>query len=91
MAQTTMRIQHFITEHLEKRLDDCKALVVYDPDHLYRDIVHGMAGDPIHVVDGTDSTIAGRVRCADVAKEKPRSLNKASILQHKPMVKGGTG
>ena len=82
-----MRIQQFITEHIEKRLDDCKALVVYDPDHLYRDIVHGMAGDPIHVVDGADSTIAGREDALDIWREMGEDETETRLIVYLPIRK----
>lgn len=55
-----MKIQKFISQHLQKRLDDHKSLVIYDPDGLYRDIVMDLSGDQVTVVDGSTSTIVGR-------------------------------
>lgn len=55
-----MKIQEFIETHLEKRLDKHKALVVFDPDELYQDIVAGLVSETTTVVDGRNSTIAGR-------------------------------
>ena len=55
-----MKIQKFISQHLQKRLDVHKSLVIYDPDGLYRDIVMELSGDQVTVVDGSASTIVGR-------------------------------
>lgn len=55
-----MKIQKFISQHLQKRLDAHKSLVIYDPDGLYRDIVMDLSGDQVTVVDGSASTIIGR-------------------------------
>lgn len=55
-----MKIQEFIAGHIKKRLDDRKALLVYDPDGLYRDIVIGPAGDSVAVIEAGKSTILGR-------------------------------
>ena len=55
-----MKIQKFISQHLQKRLDAHKSLVIYDPDGLYRDIVMELSGDQVIVVDGSASTIVGR-------------------------------
>jgi len=55
-----MKIQKFISQYLKNRLDLHKALVIYDPDGLYRDIVMGLSGDQVTVVDGSVSTIVGR-------------------------------
>ena len=55
-----MKIQKFISLHLQKRLDAHKSLVIYDPDELYRDVVMELSGDKVTVVDGSASTIVGR-------------------------------
>ena len=48
-----MKIQKFISQHLQKRLGTHKSLVIYDPDGLYRDIVMKLPGDQVTVVDGS--------------------------------------
>jgi len=55
-----MKIQKYIEDHLIKRLDKHKALVVFDPEELYQDIVAGLASETTTFVDGRNSTIAGR-------------------------------
>lgn len=61
-----MKIQKFISQYLQKRLDAHKSLVIYDPDGLYRDIVMALSGDRITVVDSSASTIVGRETALDV-------------------------
>jgi hypothetical protein len=60
-----MKILEYIENHLKKRLDKDKALVVFDPDGLYQDIVIGMADETTTVVDGRNSTIAGREKAME--------------------------
>jgi PglZ domain len=60
-----MKIQKFIAQHLQKRLNTHKSLVIYDPDERYRDIVIGLSGDQIIVVDGSFSTIVGREKAME--------------------------
>jgi len=60
-----MKIQEFIGNYLEKRLDDRKALLIYDPEGLYRNIIMALADDKITVVDGSASTIIGREKTLD--------------------------
>ena len=55
-----MKIQKFISQYLQKRLDAHKSLVIYDPDGLYRDIIMELSDDEVTVVDGSASTIVGR-------------------------------
>lgn len=55
-----MKIQEFIASHIKKRLDDRKALLVYDPKGLYRKIVMDLADESVTVVDAGKSTIFGR-------------------------------
>ena len=60
-----MRIQEYLEAHLKKRLDKHKALLVYDPEALYQDIVAGLASDVTMVIDGRQSTILGREAAMD--------------------------
>jgi hypothetical protein len=58
-------IQEYIADHLRQRLEDCRVLVVYDPEQRYREIVVGLSGDGCEVVDGSQSTILGREQAMD--------------------------
>ena len=60
-----MKIEEFIIRHIQKRLGEQKALLIYDPNGLYRDIVLAMAGDKVFVVNGSQSTISGREAALD--------------------------
>ena len=60
-----MTVAEHIQQHLRVRLDDCECLVVYDADGRYRDLALDLADDRTTVVDGTESTIAGRERATD--------------------------
>ena len=56
-----MTIQQFIhTKILLPRLEKANVLVVYDPDHLYRQICNDLADDTHLVVDATESSIEAR-------------------------------
>lgn len=59
-AQAKMKIQEYLIKHIQNRLGDHKALLVYDPEGLYRDMVMGLAGDSVAVIDAGSSTILGR-------------------------------
>jgi len=61
-----MSIQDFIHDHLRKRLEKTIALVVYDPEQRYKEIVSILASDDCQVIDGTESTIQGREQAVDV-------------------------
>ncbi len=60
-----MKIQAFISNHLKTRMEKHPALVVYDPDGIYRDIVMALADDDCTVIDGGVSTILGREDALD--------------------------
>ncbi|MCF8085105.1 MAG: hypothetical protein K9M96_18655 [Deltaproteobacteria bacterium] len=55
-----MKIQESIARHIKTRLDDCKALLISEPEGLYQDLVTGLASEEITVVDGEKSTILRR-------------------------------
>ncbi len=61
-----MSIQEFIHDHLRKRLEKTIALVVYDQEQRYWEIMPGLAGGDGEVIDGTASTIQGREQALDV-------------------------
>ena len=64
-----MSIQKFIQEQvLAQRLSKHQVLVVYDPEHRYRDACLAMAHDTLKVVDATESSILAR-------KEAIKALN----------------
>lgn len=55
-----MKIQTYIADYLKARLEKNAAMVVYDPEGLYRDIVMSLDGEGCTVIDGSVSTIQGR-------------------------------
>lgn len=60
-----MMIQESITNHLSARTAACRALVVYDPEQRYGELVAALAGDNCTVIDGSRSTIEGREEAMD--------------------------
>ena len=60
-----MTIEECIKSRLTQRLEEACALVVYDPDRRYSEIVGEMAGDKCTLIDGSVSTIIGRELAMD--------------------------
>jgi hypothetical protein len=60
-----MAIEDFIHDQLRKRVEKTVALIVYDPEKRYKDIVHELASDDCRVIDGSRSTILGREHALD--------------------------
>ena len=56
-----MSIQEFIqTEILLPRVKRNGVLVVYDPEHRYRDLCQGLKTDDLQIVDAADNSIESR-------------------------------
>lgn len=60
-----MTIESFIKSHLEARLVKNRALLVYDVENLYAEIVAGMAKDAVSVVRGDGDLFEARERCLE--------------------------
>lgn len=60
-----MKIEECIKNHLIHRLEEARALVVYDLDRRYSEIVREMTSDKCTLIDGTVSTIIGRESAMD--------------------------
>lgn len=75
-----MTIQKFLAEYLRARLAKTTALVVYDPEKRYRDIVLGLAGGDCHVVDGSNSTILGREQALEIWRQLVTDPNRQQTL-----------
>ena len=55
-----MKIQESIAEQIKTRLDDCKALLIYDLEGLYHDLVMDLTSEEITIINGEKSTFLGR-------------------------------
>jgi hypothetical protein len=56
-----MNIQEFIqTDILLPRIKRNGVLVVYDPEHRYRELCQDLKVDGLHVIDATESSIESR-------------------------------
>ena len=55
-----MKVTHFISDHLLRRLAVSGCLVVYDETQMFHDVVKGLAGEKCVVIDATDSIILAR-------------------------------
>jgi hypothetical protein len=60
-----MKINQFIQTAFENRAEKAGALVVYDPERRYRNLVLGMADDRFELVDVTDSFIEAHEAAVD--------------------------
>ena len=83
-----MTVAEHIQQHLRVRLDDCECLVVYDPDGRYRDLTLALADDRTTVVDGAQSTIAGREQATTAWRALTRAQpGDRSLLVYLPVPK----
>lgn len=76
----SMTIQEFISEHLQGRLKKTTALVVYDPDSRYQNIVLNLAGDNCQVIEGSASTIRWREQALELWRGLVRDPQKTQSL-----------
>jgi hypothetical protein len=64
-----MKIEAHIADHLRRRCDGERVLVVYDPELRYVKLVGNLASDKCAVINGTDSTIRGRDAAEDAFRD----------------------
>src|SRR5689334_9859897 len=55
--EDSMTIRDFIKETFQARSENAGALVIYDDQQRYREVVRGMAGENLTVIDATNSFI----------------------------------
>ena len=78
-----MSLANFTRESiLRPRLQRASCMVVYDPERIYRDVVHSLAEEQTVVVDAGEKGIEGReeTELAVLAVLRVRSLEKRGNL-----------
>jgi len=78
-------IQEYISNHLINRLENCRSLVVYDPEQRYREIVTTLAGEDCVVIDGSQSTILGREQALDTWRDMAAGSDVQYLLVYLPI------
>src|SRR6056297_1985784 len=82
-----MSLANFIRESiLRPRLQRASCMVVYDPERIYRDVVHSLACEQTVVVDAGEKGIEGREEAADAFGDlaKPTEDGAKSLIVYVP-------
>ena len=86
-----MKLKSFIQERIKQRLASSDALVVYDPDRRYRELVTELAGNNVFVVDASESTIRAREEAMGWWLQMgEKSANSGRLLVYVPFRKPAT-
>lgn len=76
-----MKISHFIRDHVFlPRAEERGALVIYDPERRYREIVLGMASDNCRVIDVSESLVTQREAATEALSDLSRGAIHKLIL-----------
>ena len=82
-----MSLANFIRESiLRPRLQRASCMVVYDPERIYRDVVHSLAEEQTVVVDAGEKGIEGREEAAEAFGDlaKPTEDGAKSLIVYVP-------
>ena len=75
-----MKIEDFITETFQERLQEKPVLVVYDPVERFRDICFSLSGDHTEVIDASGPVITARGEAMRVWSEMTENEKKNMLI-----------